>query len=255
MGFSTISSPPADIWNYPTRELTITKFPFWSAIIAQTYGTVSLPPNLMTYVIIQPPSNETWLVWIDFYMDTTTQNSEVLYHDYDGSTGHRHTSCRTGGTYGSIMPHLGVLKILTNSLYARLAFNNVSASSLLGYYGYSGFKLSQPIWTSKKTSDAAASPRPWNKPTEQPIPDMLKPLSKYIADVWSDVQEEYVQAIVLEKDTVLAVDPDTNFPVERLDVVISVQDFLKGLADFKAKPAETGYKKYFDKWASEGIVI
>jgi hypothetical protein len=188
-------------------------------------------------------------------MNIESNNSILTYNDYDGSTSRSHVSYKTGGSYGSVRPHLGVLKILTNSLYARLEFNNTTANAGNGYYGYSGFKLSQPIWTSKKTSDAAASPRPWNKPTEQLIPDMLKPLSKHIVDVWSDAQEEYVQAIVLEKDTVLAVDPDTNFPVERLDAVILVQDFLKGLADFKAKPAETGYKKYFDKWALEGITV
>jgi hypothetical protein len=237
----------SDIWNYPTRDLTRTKFPFWSAIINQTQGSVTIAASTTTYVNIQPPAGETWLVWIDTLYDYPAY--QVYYDDYDGITRRRHTGQYTGGGYGDIRPHLHVMKILTNALYGSLEFYNGATSAYTGYYGYSGFKLSMPLWSPKRLNDPVPA---FKRPTQFPIPANVSQLAKYIVDIFVD--GKYQQAIVLEEDTPLAVDEKGNV-IESLSVYARVEDFIKNLTALKADPVGLGWKKYFDKWASEGITI
>jgi len=244
-----------DIWTYPQRTLTQAKFQFWSAIITQTQGSVSVAAGATVNVDVQPPAGETWLVSFGAW-DTTSNGtyvSSVEYLAYDGTT--EKSVRKWYNNASNHNPNISHTAILTNSLYARLKFYSSNAST--GYYGYSGFKLSQPHWTPKRTLATDSDPEtvPWLKPTEQPITDMLKPLSKHIVDVWDGVQGKYVQAILLEKDTVLAVEPTTGFPVERMTAYIDTETFIKRYTEFKADPDSTGYRKYFKKWAEEGISI
>jgi hypothetical protein len=246
---------PADIWTYSDRTLTQTKFPFWSAIITQQSQGRLLAGTGGTYITIQPPPNEVWFVFIDFSIDTSSSGTYIAYNDYDGATLRIHTWMKTGGSYGNYLPQLSVTKILTNSLYARLDFYPTSSTYL--EYGYSGFKLSQPLWTPKRLNDT--DPKPWKRATTLPLPDPIKPLDKYKAEILGldpTKPEEYALGIILEEDTPLAIDPATNFPVERLTAVVKADVLADLIAKFKAgkaDPATTGYLKYLRRWKAEGI--
>jgi hypothetical protein len=238
-------------------SLYIPKFPFWSAIITQSQGSVYCSTaGTVYYVTIQPPAGETWLIWLDFYLDYGGGNSYVRYEDYNGTAARWHSDCFTGGTYGSVYPHLGVMKILTNSLYGRMAFVS-GASGKYGYYGYSGFKLSQPLWSPKRLP--AVEPKPWKKPRSEPLPDLISALDKYAYDILGidpSKPEEYALGIILEEDTPLAIDPATGFPVERLTAVVKADVLADLIAKFKAgtaDPVATGYRRYLGKWKAEDI--
>ena len=254
-GFSTVGgASAADVWNYPTRDLTRVKYPFWSAIIPQTQNGLSIAAFSSLTVTIQPPTGETWLVYLDLMLATTTSGGYVEYQQVAGTSTYIHTRFVTGGTYGDYVPHLSLTKILTNANYAQILYYNASAGSTVAYYGYSGFKLSQPLWSPKRLVGGEGVV--WKRATQYPIPTTpdLTPLAKYIYDVYDSSVGDYRQAIILEEDIPLAVD-EKGFPVERLTAYVFVDDFIKNLTAFKADPVKTGYKKYFDKWASGGIKI
>ncbi|MCC6058517.1 MAG: phage tail assembly chaperone [Desulfurococcaceae archaeon] len=231
-------------------DFIVTKVPFWSAIITQTQYTVSVPAYSTVNVVIQPPSGETWFVWIDAFIDRGI-TSHVKYSDFDGTTARIHTD--------SANPGIRVLKILTNTLYARLTFYNDTTSARTAYYAYSGFKLSQPQWTPQRPDSATT--KPFKLSTNLPLPDPIKPLDKYKALILGlDLSKpnDYALGIILEEDTPLAIDPNTGFPIERKSAYVKadvladlVLKFRRGELD----PVQAGYKEYLDKWESKGIKL
>jgi hypothetical protein len=246
-----------DIWTYPTRELTQAKFPFWSAIIAQTFGISSVAASSAVAVAVQPPSGETWLIFADLWLECGVAGSKAFYSD-SGDISYLHQNFYTGGSYGDIQPHIGVIKILTNTRYGHLrAYNADSANARNFRYGYSGFKLSKPLWSPKRLNDP--EPKPWKKPTSLILPSAIAPLQKYAFDILGidpSKPNEYGLGVILEEDTPLAIDPVTNFPVERLTAVVKADVLADFIGKFKAKtadPIQTGYRKYLDKWKLEGI--
>jgi hypothetical protein len=255
-----------EVWGYPTRTLSQTKFPFWSAIITQEAGSVPVPGAGIAYVVIQPPVGETWIVDLLFALEnlSTTTGSYtnfVQYEDFNGSTARRHALVGRAGvaTYKPYQEPLAIqtTRILTNTLYARISGGSNFYSNSFSY-GYSGFKLSQPLWTPRRLTNSS---KPWKKPTTLTLPDPIKPLQKYAYEIVGldpSKPDEYVLGVILEEDTPLAVDPDTGFPVERLTVVTKADDLAKIISGIKAgtlDPVAMGYKKYLDRWASEGIKL
>jgi len=233
------------------------KFPFWSAIITQNANTVSVAGSSTSTVYIQPAAGETWLLWIDFGLGNYNPGSYVAYCDYDGTTLRQHTVDEPVGTYANKYPVLHVAKILTNSLYAALRFNNSSPSAYTGYYGYSGFKLSKPLWSSQRLDP---SPRkPFKLSTDLPLPDPIKPLDKYKALILGlDPSKpfDYALGVILEEDTPLAVDPATGFPVERKSAYVSATTLANLITQFKSGQLDyvkAGYEPYLKKWKAEGI--
>jgi hypothetical protein len=260
-GTSVISIDPpltaADVWSYSTRTLTQSKFPFWSAIITQNQGSVSIPTVSTVYVDIQPPSGETWGVTLsataDVYMVTQLQ-----YFDYNGTTRRLHHG-NVWGTTGYLGP-IGIVitRVLTNTLYGSLAWHNSDSSSAhTGYYGYSGFKLSQPLWSPKRLNNPG--PKPWKKAKSKPLPIGLEALDKYAHDILGidpSKPDEYDVGVILEEDTPLAIDPATNFPLERYTAVVKADvlaDFISKFRTGKADPVACGYSKYLKRWKTEGV--
>ena len=220
------------------------KTKFWSAIITQTQGSVSVAASATATVDIQPSSGETWLVWID--LGAIYTGGRCSYYDFDGASSRQHLYDNgDGGDYG----HLGVLKILTDSLYARLSFTNNDAVEHTAVYGYSGFKLSEPKWQPLRLE---ADPV-WKRELTVELPDQIKALERYACEIWDGIR--YRPAIILESDRPLAVDPKTKNPVERLTSYVYIDDFVKNLDIIKADPIKTGYKRYIDRWREEGIEI
>jgi len=238
--------------------------PFWSAVIPQVMGEVSVPSDTVTVVVIQPPAGETWLVSIDFSMYVGKGFTNYLgYSDYDGTTARLHKIlsryATTNYDYGHYFyfQSLNVLKVLTNSLYARLVYFQTSGVSVTGRYGYSGFKLSQPLWKPRRMHNPDPS-KPWERPKTKPLPSEIKALDKYAVELLGiDIERpnEYDLAIILEEDTKLAVD-EAGFPVERLTACVKADILADYISKFKtgeADPVATGYRKYLDKWKDEGI--
>jgi len=245
----------------PTRK----KFPFWSEIITQVRGSASVTANSTAYVNIQPPSGEVWLVDLLFSLTYEASGAgdyscRVTYNDYDGVTAREHGRHTNQGksTYKPVVEPkpISVQRVLTNTLYARIGgYNQYIADTL--EYGYSGFKLSQPLWSSQPAQKPEF--KPWKKSKTKLLPSAIRALDKYAFDILGVdplKPDEYDLGIILEEDTVLAIDPATQFPVERLTVVVQASVLADFIAKFKggaADPIETGYTKYLKKWRDEGI--
>lgn len=259
--FTTAVSVPTanDIWSWPTRTLSQTKFPFWSAIITQTQGSTSVASGATTTIDIKPPTGETWLIFLDFYLDSDSSLSYVAYYDFNGSTARLHTVSKTRGSYGISFPHLSVIKILTSDLYARLTVYNASGVSVNFYYGYNGFKLSKPLYTPKNVNELTT--KAWKQTASKPLPEVLKPLEKYAVDILGAnplKPLEYETVIMLEENKTIAIDPVSEFPVETLNVYVQADILADLIAKFKTKtadPIKTGYEKYLNKWKDEGIEL
>jgi len=241
---------PSDIWNHPTRTLTQSKFPFWSAIIPITGVAVSIPTTSVVYIDIQPPSGETW--WIDVeYGDNGAGYLRYTPGSYDGTT-FTPTWYSSSSGYGSISSR----HVITNSKWFRLKGDNFATSVYNAYYIYSGFKLSKPLWSPRRINDPVV---PFKLKTDLPLPDPIKPLDKYKALIYGinpNKPNDYDLAIILEEDAPLAVDPNTGFPVERYSAYILASSLADLIAKFKTgalDPVKAGYRKYLDKWRSEGI--
>ncbi|MEM4469197.1 MAG: hypothetical protein QXS32_09045 [Candidatus Nezhaarchaeales archaeon] len=242
------------IWRYSDRSLTQAKFPFWSAIISQASNSVSVPALSWVYVNIRPGPNETWLVWIDAH--TVSTSGDVRYVATDGTVEYCHVMCYTTNE----SPRIGVMKILNFGLWGRIkAYNPNSSTSIDLNYGYSGFKLSQPLWSPKRLDNPEL--KPWKRPKTKPLPNAISALDKYAFDILGidpAKPNEYGLGVILEEDTSLTIDPATGFPVERLTVYVKADVLADLIAKFKAgtaDPITTGYAKYIKKWKAEGIDI
>jgi hypothetical protein len=179
------------------------------------------------------------------------------YSDFNGTTARIHADNFINQTYEN-MKSLIMSRILTNTLYARIGWNVPGSIAYTGYYGYSGFKLSQPHWSPRRLS-SAVDPKPFKRATNLPLPDPLKALDKYKVELLGldpARPDDYALGIILEEDTPLAIDPDTNFPVERYSAYVKADVLADLVAKFKtgaADPVKAGYRKYLDKWRAEGI--
>lgn len=258
-GFTTATAvvSPDQIWNWHTRLLTQAKFPFWSAIIPLTRGSVSVPANSFVSVFIQPPSGETWLINLSIAYSTTTTNTTIGLDRWEAGTG---LSLAIWQALNNTPPASFANIILTSSVYVRIGYQNQETTARNGNYLYSGFKLSKPLYIPKRLVQSEKI-EPDIISTDTPLPKPLESLQKYaVMAKGLDPQDpqKYVLAILLEKDTPLALDPNTDFPIERLTVLISANKLLELIAKIKKKEIteeETGFKKYFKKWAEEGISV
>jgi len=240
------------------------KNPFWSAVITQARGTISVPTATTTNAYITPPIGETWLVSIDWSMPVIKGYTSYLgYFDFDGTTARSHKILErrvtTNYDYGHFYYNdcLSALKVLTRNRYAQLRYFQNTGASVTGIYGYSGFKLSQSLWSPSRIH-ASEPPKPWKRPKTKPLPSEIKALDKYAVDLLGiDIERpnEYDLAIMLEENTTLAVN-EAGIPVELLTVAVKADVLADYISKFKtgeADPDVTGYRKYLDKWKDEGI--
>jgi len=238
MSLSTIGTNPAAIWSYPSRTLTMTKFPFWSAIILPQESSVSLPAGTSNTIDIQPSSGETWWIFVNTYANNAAIVIEL--HDYDGTTARLHTAHSGTG----INPHIESSFIISSSRWLRIIIRNTTTSSYTGYYGYSGFKLSQPQWTPKRLNSAPL----FKRATRFSIPDAVKAIADRIVDTYDFSINDYRQTIILEEDTPLTIDEKTGFPVERYSAYIYVDEFISNILtqyiNGQLNLVKSGWKKY-----------
>jgi hypothetical protein len=244
---------PGDVWNYPVRTLTQAKFPFWSAIITQTGDSGNLPGGASVDIDIRPPPGETWLVFLTVGGTSHLESGDIIitYNRHDGTTPIPH-----GTTTFHAKPFVNIA-ILTNSMWGRLHIYNTSNITRRFAYGYSGFKLSQPLHTVIHL-DHRAIPFKVEKP-DLPLPEPIKVLDKYKALIYGldpDKPFEYALGVILEEDTPLAVDPNTGYVVERKSVYVLASKLADLVARFKSGELDyvlAGYEPYLKKWKAEGI--
>lgn len=233
------------VWGYANRTLTQAKFPWWSAIITQMQGTVSVPASTTVYVDIKPPTGETWTVEIAFNAENVGSNSIFpTYYDFDGVTRRKQLAQRPKGTYGDSQ---GIIlnRVLTNNLYASLGLYNGYAESLNFTYGYSGFKLSQPQWSGQKLNG--------EKPFKRLLPaNYTLAFPQLVQMAYLNPDDELAYHLGTE---ILTIDPTENEPVETVEYHVTEKDLLKGLVDFKDKPKETGWEKIFLILKQKGISL
>lgn len=269
---------------YPARVDLPSKFPFWSAIILQSQGSVSVAAGSTVVVDIQPPVGETWL--IDIVASTRTDagyRASVQYLDFDGTTARLHVENHVKPGRGEeFATPISVQRVLTNTLYGRLSFYRDTSGR--GNYGYSGFKLSKPHWTPSSLNNT--DPKPWKRKRKRKLkrrlPKRVAALKKYGFEVYVFEIDDYVPAIMVEENVPLAIDPNTGFPVERKTVYVLVDDLIR-ILDWRDNPRlrpdqviedhpkyrgrnlrdlskdefedYMGWKTYFEKWRNEGINI
>jgi len=253
--------------------------PFWSAIITQQYASISVAAASWGVVDIQPPVGETWLLYL-----TTGGNADWLrfiqYRDFDGVTEREHYVTAIDDAYERVKG-TSIIKILTNSLYGRLRYYNAyGTAAVTATYGYSGFKLSQPLWSPVRMHNS--EPKKWKRGLTTPLPDEISVLTPYAVELWDHETQSYIPSIILEEDTVLAKDPATDFPIERLTSYTTIENLLNILRQrddptlrpdvvLEAPPKyrgrrfreittsefeeTTGYKKYFQRWRKKGIEV
>lgn len=248
----------AGVWGAVSRTLTTTQFPFWSALITQQAGTIAVGAGATVFVTIQPPVGETWLIDILWDIEPFATTQLVGYLDWNGAVANRHGRHRfdkisdAGYRYE---PCLYVQRLLTNALYGRLEFYSGLATT--GYYGYSGFKLSRRHYTLKPVNKPQTPP--WKKSTDKKMPKMIEGLQKYAWDLYSYELRDYELSVMCEEDTPYAVDPETDFPVERLTVTVSAAILADLVKDFKKPGGEelelkSGWHPYMEKWRKEGLI-
>lgn len=233
------------VWTRNERALTQAKFPFWSSIITQVQGSISVPAGTSTYVNIQPPAGETWVVEIAAGVDTAGIN-KLNYCDFDGTTERKHTGMFVNSTTVNV-PIMSLTRIISNALYAKLSYANTRTFADTAYYGYSGFKLSQPQWTPVRLKIESYNP------FKRPVPE------KYTLAFLNLREKAYLNpegkvAYHLATE-VLSIDPVKNVPVETVEYHVLEEDLVKGLTDFKSRPKETGWEKIFNLLDKEGITL
>jgi len=255
---------PKEIWEYSERTLTQTKFGFWSEIILLTDSVVSVSADSTVIVDIRPPSGETWFVFIDAVLRSDVAGSYIyIARDCPDTIPCVHNWCEIAGSYGLKYPTLSVTKILTYDYYVYIyAKNSDTSNSRTLFYGYSGFKLSKPLYLPERNMQLRNQLREQirrMKTTEFRIPDEVEALRDSIVDVYDLSEGKWRQAIILEKDTPLAKDERTGHVIERLSVMCYVDDFinniLKRLKLGQLDLERSGWKKYFEKWRNEGIKV
>jgi len=244
---------PSRIWAAPTRELTQAQFPFWSAIIEQVQVAITVAGGTSAYTNIQPPAGETWLIDISGDFRPRGLASLVEWFDYDGVTRRTHGGFYQDPAMTSVTtPIHSVLRVLTNSLYGSFRHHNPSTVSHTCPFGYSGFKLSKPLARLIPLNDPTPPFR--RKPSRFAIPAELEDLRGYIVDVYESQFMSYKQAIELERGTEIAKDERGNVVMTQ-DVYALTDEVLPILTEIKADPERSGWKKYLDKWAEEGITL
>ena len=219
MGY-TKSFDPADVWKYATRTLTQSQFPFWTEVITQQYHSHSVSGDSSYTVSIQPPTDETWLLFIDFFLNGSNEDSYVQYRQYDGTNTYAHNQHYTMGHYGDVKPHLNVIKILTHSLYAQLYYKNTTSSNRTANYGYAGFKLGTKKAEFENLEEIEI--RPYERDTKYKIRSEFDGLEDLIKDVYDNTVDDYKQVLYFYKDKTIRKDKKTGHIIEKVSSYIAV---------------------------------
>jgi len=236
------------------KPIVLPTYPFYSATIPPTGGKPSVPAATSLRLDVDPPTGEKWLIYV--FVDWNLvegNNCAVSYYDDIADTYISVTGSKTGGTYGEINPKLAPVPVyITPDLRLELFFYNAQATAQSCYWGYSGFKLSTP---SKSFGYVDVVRYARFKSIDLPLPLGLEALDKYKVEAYDIVEGRYKLAVFLEKDVPVVIDEATKYPVVRRTVTCYVDDLLRMLGTIRADPAGTGWKKYLDMWASEGIYL
>ena len=225
-----------NVWDDPSRTLTTTQFPFWSAIITQQRASISVPASSTVYVNIQPASGETWLIDLSVYMHGCDR--QIIYYDYDGTTARSHMDQYLySSSHDITRPFVWLQRVLTDTLYARLRFKEWQGYSTTGIYAYSGFKLSRTFY--KITRLNVRKP----VPLKRPISSRVVAFPKIEDLAYVDPDDRICYHVLTET---IATAGENDFPVETREVHFAEEDVLPKLSKLLADPEKTGWKEILD---------
>lgn len=228
--------------------------PFWSEVITINDNSVSISASGSTSISISASVGETWLIKLNAQINTDANGSEVVFRRYDESSGtYRYLQqFKTGGSYGSVIPHLYGEFVITDDLYIDIQATNKYTATRNLLYGYSGFKLGtrkaefEEIETGKLIQGERLS--------KYKIKSEFEGLEDLIRDVYDDTIDDYKQVIYFYRDKPIRKDKKTGHIIERASSYIETDKLIENLGKVKTGELQlekTGYKSWLDKIKKE----
>ena len=241
-----------EIWEYDTRTLTQTKFPFWSEVI-ELYGNLETIPASSTLDIdIQPSSGETWELKAYGTIPNDSVGNFLGFLQTDGTAERYIKVFGTSGDYNPDRVVNDIDVIITNSSYLRMRARNNTSSDLQLQYGYSGFKLGTKIAEFEDVSKIKG--KLFERRTKFKIKSEFEGLKDMIFDVYDEMINDYKQVIYFYKDKPIRRDRRTGHVVERASSYIETDIFLKNLEKIRNGELDlkrTGYREWLEKIKKE----
>lgn len=234
------------------------KFPFWSEIIESRTSHIVVNANSTGTLTIQPSAAETWWISVNCVICSEVSGSYIRAYLKVGTSSSTIDYILTRGSSGITYPHVRLNSIIKNNKYLYLAARNESNGSSASFYcGYSGFKLSERLWSPKGLNENIEI-LPDERKVTKPIPNKFSAFEDIIVEKLTEDErgrQVYKHAIVLEKDVPLAIDEKTNHIVERYSMYCFLDDFEDILNRYKERKLDlerSGWKKYIDQFEEEG---
>jgi len=203
---------PKEIWEYSERTLTQTKFPFWSAVIPSEPKSYGVNEGASGYLTIQPPSGETWLIWLYVYFLNSYAGSYIEIYvkssiDTNRIAGQKIETKYSGNDYGGDVCGR-MVGVFNNTFYPVIRYVNADPDySHTLYYIYGGFKLGTKL----------AKIRSLSTIREEPQVGEFRILKRISENIYlAEIDGEKAEIELLRNNEVLAIDEDTGQPVERV---------------------------------------
>jgi len=113
---------------------------FWNSVIEPTVDSGTIEGGATVYLTIQPPSGETWLVFVNAIIFHYVNGSYIISYYTDGVSDEE--------IFGDFCdasrvkyPCLQLIAVITNTKYLKFEFYNNDSASTKRVLMYSGFKL------------------------------------------------------------------------------------------------------------------
>ena len=113
---------------------------FWESIIEPTVDSASIAGGDTVYLTIQPPSGETWLVFVNAIILHYVNGSYIIAYYTDGTTDEEIQGDFCDASRVKY-PCLQLTAVITNTKYLKFEFYNADSVGTKRVLMYSGFKL------------------------------------------------------------------------------------------------------------------
>lgn len=243
---------PEEVWNYSSRTLTQSQFPFWKSVIISHSATVSVPAGSFLGTAVHPNPNETWYVCISMTLYTNAHACAVyLGRNYSGSVTY-HIIDSTDSASGKNSVWASCHDCLNYDTYAYLQWwNGDGSNSHDGAYHYGGFKLGTKIYDAEEINIRRIETV---RKTKKKIDSLFEGLENNVYDIYEPMRDDYIQIIYFYKDKIVRRDKQTKHPIERVSSYIETDVLkrnLERIVNGELDLERTGYKEWLDKIKKE----